>query len=131
MKTFALLISGAVLALPALTFASTYHYVDMSGEVQDVEANTSAEALTLSQADRAPDSGVALDLGVIDEGDMVVNVDYQNTYQYVATDGDVEFVTATSAEAALMIPSDIAPTSGVLNLEVASEPIDPSMEVPL
>jgi len=50
---------AAVLGIPALTHAALYQYVNTSGSIETVNADTAADALTIP-TDRDPHSGVAL-----------------------------------------------------------------------
>lgn len=109
----------SLFAVPAIGFAAEYHYVDTSGTVQTINASNASEALAMP-SDMAPTSGVALDVGVLDEGDTVVGSVSGETggsggleYHYVDTSGTVQTIPAVSAEAALMNAPGIAPTSGV------------------
>ncbi len=52
-------IAAAVLAIPAISFAATYQYVNTQGGLETVVANTAEEALELP-ADMDPHSGVLL-----------------------------------------------------------------------
>ncbi|PIR84738.1 hypothetical protein COU16_00950 [Candidatus Kaiserbacteria bacterium CG10_big_fil_rev_8_21_14_0_10_47_16] len=112
------------LSLPLTSLAATYFYVDTSGEVQTVEASDSTEALTLSAHDRAVHSGVAIDRGVINEGDVVLSVALGTStdigsgpyvYQYVNTNGTLSSVSASSADMALSLSAyNRASNSGVM-----------------
>jgi hypothetical protein len=65
MKTLLLSASvAAALAIPALSFAATYEYVNVRGGLETVTANTAAEALALP-TDIDPHSGVMLVSSVI------------------------------------------------------------------
>lgn len=116
------------LVLPIITFGATYHYVDVNGDVQQVEANSAAEALT-KPTDIAANSGVAIDRDIIQPG-MSINDNTVNntsvptmsttgmtTYQYVDVNGNIKSVEAYTAAEALTKPNDIALHSGVMVAE--------------
>jgi hypothetical protein len=110
MKNLLLALSAmAALAVPTASFAATYHYVDTSGSVRTVEAS-SAQAAFNSATDRAANSGVTLDTGVLDSGDSVSGTANGDLYHYVDMTGVVRSVNAVSADAAL---SAAAPTIAV------------------
>ena len=119
MKT-SLLALIALMAVPAVSVAATYHYIDTTGTVRTVEADTAAEAFVEAE-NIASHSGVAIDMGVLDGGDSV-SMTSTDMYQYVSITGDVQFVSATSPQAALIIPGDIAPHSGVLDTDMGMVP---------
>lgn len=62
----------AIAAVPSLSHAATYHYVNMQGETATVEA-LNAEMALLTAPNLHPNSGVALDLGIIEPGVEVAN----------------------------------------------------------
>lgn len=109
---------GAVVALPAASYAATYHYVDTSGTVRTIQANNANDAMLMA-TDRDPNSGVTLDTGVLDSGDTVVGTGNGSTsanadeYHYVNTSGIVETVIAPNPSVALSAATNIAMHSGV------------------
>lgn len=117
-KTFAIL-GAAVLFSPVAATAATYNYVDMTGMVESIEANSPMAAMALA-TDIHPRSGVAIDQGLLDEGDDVAiggSGDASmggtaGTYHYVTVNGEVNTVSASSASQVMMM-SDIHPHSGV------------------
>jgi hypothetical protein len=76
----AIFLAAALALVPAIGSAATYHYVDTSGTVRSVEADSAAEAF--ARADGiAANSGVALDLtGDIDNGEHVLGVSTETDY---------------------------------------------------
>lgn len=133
----------AVLAfIPFTSSAALYHYVTESGVTATVEADSAAEALATAP-NIASDSGVAVDQGLIDSGEVVASevrgaggvrvTDSTQagveTYQYITVDGTVGVVTAPTPGAAIAEPTNIAHDSGVLNAE--TDAIPPSIEVNL
>lgn len=118
MKTFALIGTLALFAAPAAVLAQEYHYIDMTGTVQTIEASSASSALQNAPG-IAPTSGVAVDRGLLDEGDSVLGVSGEvggsggNEYHYVDVTGTVQTLPAVSAQAALQNAPGIAPTSGV------------------
>jgi len=101
-------------AVPALSFAATYQYVNTNGNVSTVSADSAAQAMTVS--DIAPTSGVIqITSGTSLNFTNFVPVSGTNTYQYVNTSGNVSTVNANSAAQAMTV-SDIAPTSGVIQI---------------
>lgn len=120
MKT-AMIVSAAMMALPAATFAATYHYVDTTGTVRTIEAPNAAAAFD-NAANIAPHSGVTLDQNLLETGDQIpiataagmTTSGGMASYRYVDTNGTVREVVAASPSAALMLATDRDPNSGVL-----------------
>lgn len=114
---------GAIAVVPLASMAATYHYVDTSGTVRTIEAANSTDAMAMA-TNRDPQSGVALDMGVLESGDSVngtgtntvtvTTTGSGNSYHYVDTSGIVRTVVAASAAAALAAAVNIAPHSGVV-----------------
>lgn len=108
-------------ALPAATFAATYHYVDTTGTVRTVEAVNANDAFNHA-ANIAVHSGVTLDQGLLEAGDQIpvanaTGMTASNgmaSYRYVDMTGTVREVIAASPNAALMMATDRDPNSGVL-----------------
>ncbi len=107
-----LLTIASVLAVPAATIAATYNYVDTSGNISAVSANSAAEALTVSNL--APHSGVMLaGSGGLTMTGFVPVTGGASTYAYVDVNGNISSVNANSAAQALTA-SNIASNSGVM-----------------
>lgn len=113
--------------IPALTFAATYHYVTVEGDVEAVEANTAAEAL-MTAPNIHPNSGVAIDRGLLEENDdvdvPVGGTGGANMYAYVSVTGEVKVITASSPSAAISAAYDIHPHSGVAIVVDMDEPLE-------
>ncbi len=73
MKTlfFSMLIAVGSLVLPALSLAAMYQYVDVNGNIKDITASSSIEALALPD-DIAPHSGV---IRVTEQTDIPESID--------------------------------------------------------
>lgn len=69
---YAFLAALAVVAIPSLSHAATYHYVNIAGETASVEA-PNAETALLIAPNIHPNSGVTLDQGIIEPGVEVAN----------------------------------------------------------
>lgn len=121
----------AVLGLASSALAATYQYVDTSGNLRSVEANSPEQAIAIAP-NIALHSGVALSSGTAfltgtytgnyTGSGVVTNQDtgitYSvTTYQYVNTSGQVQAIQATSAEQAFEMAVNIAPHSGVMRVE--------------
>ena len=117
---------AAVLIIPGITFAAQYHYVDDAGRIETIEAASAQQALSVAATDN-PDTGVALDMGLLEEGMYVDAVTVGGigdsgdssayTYQYVDAAGNVRYVNAMNADQALMLAADREPNSGVVLVE--------------
>jgi hypothetical protein len=103
-----ILLSALSLGLPFAAFASTYDYVNTSGNVETITATT-PDAAIAAASDIAQHSGVALDSGTI----VVVG---NSLYEYVDINGNLDTIQAASANAALAMATHIASHSGVLAL---------------
>ncbi len=111
-KLLALSLLG-VFGLPLISSAATYHYVDVTGTVQSVEASSAAHALAyVTSLPTTIHTGVALDLGVLDAGD-----DHSNLYQYRTTYGTNAVVRAATLDAAYLLATDRAADSGFMLLD--------------
>ena len=117
----------AFMLFPIQSFAATYYYVNTNGEIATVEADTPEMAILIAP-NRMPDSGVALDLGLIEPGTQVVasaataspgstsgslGTGGSNTFHYVTVDGVTALVTAPDPQTALLRAPNRAPNSGV------------------
>lgn len=112
-----------VLLLPLAAFAATYGYVNVDGAVQTESAPNATEALAIAP-NIAPSSGV-----VVASADPAavypVAVDPTaivplGTYQYVDTSGSIQTENAPSAPAAIILPDNRAPASGVIEVTSAT-----------
>ena len=115
-KTIATFMVLTVFALPAVTFASTYQFVDQQNKLQSVEASSFAGALA-SASNIATHSGVMLGTFKGFDGtsrpSSVTNTG--NTfYQYIDSQGRIRSVNASSATNALSTASNIGMHSGVI-----------------
>lgn len=130
-KTYLLGLGVAAVSIPFSALGATYYYVDTSGEVNDVEAVNANAALEASAYNRAENSGVAIDRGLLEEGmqvrdSVVANTEAADepmgtggaavyTYNYVTVDGTIGSVTAANAQAALEASAyNRLSTSGVI-----------------
>jgi hypothetical protein len=103
--TFALMMG----AMPAVSSAAMYHYIDLSGRVGTVEANSPQQALALANSfNNVLHSGVKLDQGMLQTGES-----YGFPYRYVDIYGNTRTVTAASLDAAYMLATDRASNSGI------------------
>jgi hypothetical protein len=110
MKKTIALAAAAALLVPSLSMAATYHYVNIDGTVADIGAGSAAEALAaLRTSPSTIHSGVMLDQGMIEQGEQVGNL-----YQYISVSGQLKSVFAASLDAARVLATDKAPTSGFL-----------------
>ncbi len=119
---FFLALAGVGL-VPFLSSAATYHYVNSQGETDTIEAPDAQTAIATAP-NIASNSGVAIDMGLIEDGTLVTatairaaggqRVDgISGTYHYVTAQGVTDSVSAPSASVALEIAPNIASNSGV------------------
>lgn len=112
------LVALAVLALPAVSLANTYQYVDSGGRLQSTQANSSTEALATAY-NIGSHSGVAL-IGVAEVGGSYESptINTTNTggsfYQFIDINGNVQSMNAPSASIALATAYNIGAHSGVV-----------------
>lgn len=122
-----LIVAALLLGSPAIMFAATYNYVDVSGNVQTVVAGSASEAMA-DATNIHPRSGVAIASGAfVDVGgsaEAPVVSGGTMTYQYVNTSGEIVDVEAMNALQAFDRAVNIAPRSGVMFAEVAPIPED-------
>lgn len=129
-NTMTALLTIVTLSLPAVSFASTYQFIDTSGNLKSVEANSATEALNTAYH-LAVHSGVILatsysKLDAMGGSDTSTNTAYTtaddykytgtggaNMYAYVKTNGDIGYITADSVSSALANATDIMYNSGV------------------
>jgi major membrane immunogen (membrane-anchored lipoprotein) len=109
MKTTFAVLGAAILLSPAV-MAATYSYVDAQGMVRSTQADSAAQALTVSNIH--PRSGVAIESGAMIGGSVDATNPDESMYAYVDTTGTIRMVSADSAAEALMT-SGIHPHSGV------------------
>lgn len=153
--TKAFLLTAALFALPAVSLAATYDYVNTNGQMQSVNADNADAARALA-VNIAPNSGVMLDSGtmtqnsgtmtqnnttttqgsttttVVSNGTATTAASFPSgSYQYVDVNGNVKVIVAGSADAALALATDIAPHSGVLSIAAAGTAISTSTDIPL
>lgn len=110
-----LLIIG-VFAMPALSLANTYQFIDTSGNLRSVEADTSAIALQTASP-LAIHSGVALvktGAGGVVLGDYTSTTGTGNYYQFIDTSGNLQGIWAPNATVALATAYPLAIHSGVV-----------------
>lgn len=113
MKTM-ILLAAPLLLTPLASLAATYDYVDTSGTVQAVSANSASAALTTAP-NIAVHSGVALADGTPiagSSGGAVLGAS-GTAYNYVDTSGIVQTVTASTPAAAIATAPNISVHSGV------------------
>lgn len=113
--TTLLLAITAITSLPGIAFAENYFYINTSGSVQAVTAASPEAALALA-TNKAPRSGVAVDMGVLDVGDSVSGgqtMSDGHQYHYIDQSGTVRTITAMSPAHAFSLAVGIASHSGV------------------
>lgn len=105
------------LASASLASAETYLYVNTSGQLASYEANT-AQAAINQPTDIAYNSGVILvsEYEDLTDTDTTVtqNTGGENRYAYVSANGNLLYVMADSASAAINSATNIADNSGVI-----------------
>lgn len=112
--SLAVIVAMGLMIAPTVSNAATYFYIDIYGNVEGVEATNSQQALMSANAqDVIVHSGVSLDLGVLEEGQVFANV-----YEYVDINGNLKSVTAATLDGARILATDRAPRSGFLIAEV-------------
>ena len=108
-KITTILVALAVLAIPVVSFANTYQYVDSRGQLQSIEANSSSEAL-MTAYNIGIHSGVML---VSSQG--IGGGDYTGSfYQFVDMSGNIQSMDATNSSTALTTAYNIGTHSGVI-----------------
>ncbi len=106
---FSMVLAGLFL-LGVPTYASSYQYVNTSGDLSVVTADSSTEAIRTAP-NIHPNSGVMLLSGV---GGDDANVSGQNSYLYMDANGELRTVSASSSEDALSSSVNRHPNSGVM-----------------
>jgi hypothetical protein len=119
MKKLFIVASALALGFPVAAFAATYDYVDTTGTMRTIVADSAAQALAIAP-NIALHSGVAIHTGTIASASLptVLGVSFTpsgflHTYQYVDIAGNMRTVQAGSPAEALQIAPNIAPNSGV------------------
>lgn len=126
MKTLLIVPAFMLAAVPLLSFAATYHYVNVEGETATVEAPNATVAIETAPA-RHPNSGVAIDQGEIEPGTDVTagvvagastDVSIFGTggadmYAYVNQSGMTALVSAPDPMTAIEVAPNIDENSGV------------------
>jgi len=113
------LMAIAILALPAVSLANTYQFVDTSGTLQSMEADTSAIALNT-----AYQLGVHSGVMLVSEGGiggLVLPDNYPSTnpgsgnyYQFIDTSGNLQGLWAANSSIALATAYQLGVHSGVV-----------------
>ncbi|HEY1037036.1 MAG TPA: hypothetical protein VGE62_00475 [Candidatus Paceibacterota bacterium] len=112
-KTFVFFLTGLVLAVPAVSSAAAFNYVDMRGTVRAVEAPTPVDALAMAHAQgNILTSGVKIDQGMVNPGQFVGSF-----FGYVDVNGNYKTVAAACQFAALLLATDKHPQSGVIAID--------------
>lgn len=116
-KGSALMIASlAIISIPSLAFAETYNYVNTSGTIQKVTADSAQIALATAP-NLAVHSGVAFDMGILQTGDTTTATNQSNNgmnqYHYINTSGIVQTVFANNATEAYSKAVNIDPQSGM------------------
>jgi len=109
----------AIFALPAASLANTYHFVDTSGDLQSINADSSNRALAT-----APELGVHSGVVLISEGGIggaalpddntSTHSSSDNYYQFINTSGDIQGLWASSPSIALNTAYQLGIHSGVV-----------------
>jgi hypothetical protein len=109
------LVALAILALPAVSFANTYQYVDNGGRLQSTVANSPTEAIATA-FNISPQSGVMLVSGGNTIGVTVTPITNTggNVYKFIDIYGNVQSIHAVSSAVALATAINISPNSGVM-----------------
>jgi hypothetical protein len=110
LNTIPVMLALSVLFIPALTYASTYEYVNTSNGLQIVTANSAAEAFA-SASNIAPKSGVMLLSSTVGGSTSTYSL-----YEYVNTSGTLSTIRAQSSAQAIAEATNIAPNSGTITL---------------
>lgn len=108
------LMFGAVTVLPLTSLAATYYYVNTQGTVSSVDAPNATAALATAP-NIAPNSGVALDEGIVQpttSGTAVTSTTL-HTYYYVNAAGFTAWVQAPDVATAFALATNRAVHSGV------------------
>jgi len=106
-----------LLMVPLFALAQTYQYVDTTGNLRIVVANTPSEAIAIAP-NRDAHSGV-IEVGVGGEGNALAPTTvplsaFAKTYQYVDTAGNLRLVVANSPSEAIATAENRMSNSGVM-----------------
>lgn len=118
-----LVMVAAFVAVPLVSHAATYAYVDRSGDVSYVEAGSPAEALAKA-TNMATHSGVMLmtnSSAVSSDAPQVAGDTSIAGYLYVNESGQVVFVDVNSAAAASFNSVNMSTHSGVMIINSTSD----------
>ena len=111
MKKF-VLVTLLGLGLPVTSLAATFEYVNASGALQSVAADSPTQALALA-TNSDPHSGVMQVSGTVSTAGAT------SSYEYVTQQGTVSTVQANDPSQALTLATGIDPHSGVMALRNA------------
>lgn len=108
-------VTAMTLGFTGYAEAATYQYVNTSGQIAIVSANSVDEALRTAYL-RLPNSGVMLSSSTdnIVTGAQTVSGSGINIYKYINTSGQIAIVMANSVSDAFKKASNISPHSGVM-----------------
>lgn len=109
---------AAALIFPVFAYASTYAYINTSGNMTYTQANSSADALAT-----APNLAVHSGVMLVTVGGTTVegNIAQQSGYLYINASGIVTFVSADSSAEAFADSLNIATHSGVMLISSISD----------
>lgn len=99
-----------------IAYAATYHYVNTSGNIQSVEANSPTEAIAIAP-NRTPHSGVMLFSGTALTTTNVggnTSSTGSNLYMFVDANGNLQTVMANNPNEAMTTALNIGVHSGVM-----------------
>ena len=113
-----MLVAGVLTILPAMTFASTYEYVNTSGGLSSLTANSATEALE-AVSSMGSNSGVMLISG--NNEVSTYNPNQVNQYIYVNSSGVVTTISANTPTQAFASATNIAVHSGVMDVNSTSD----------
>lgn len=104
----------ALLLLPAISMANTYHFIDTSGNRQSMEASNSAVALAT-----AHQLGIHSGVMMMEKGDSVVVIPIVtpgsgNYYHFIDTSGNLKGMWAVNSSVALDTAYQLGIHSGVM-----------------
>ena len=112
----------AMIALPAVSFASTYQFIDTSGNLQSMEAANSSIALNTAYQLGVHSGVVLVDEGgigglVLPSDDPSTNSGNDNYYQFIDTSGNIKGLWASSPSVALNTAYQLGIHSGVVLMD--------------
>lgn len=100
------------IVLPNTSYAATYAYINSSGEMSYVSANSFSEAFAKS-VNISTHSGVML-VGFINTNTIINNQSLLSGYVYVNSSGEVTYVSANSSNGAFLNSINMSQHSGVM-----------------